>query len=63
MFIFATNQELCAHELIDHIMGYDHSLGRKEDILKCVDCFMILFLIVYIFKYFYCYYHLVTKGV
>jgi hypothetical protein len=32
-------------------MGYDYSLGRK-DILKLVYCFMILFLIVYIFKYF-----------
>jgi hypothetical protein len=36
---------------MDRIMGYDHSLGRKE-ILKFIYCFMILFLTVYIFKYF-----------
>jgi hypothetical protein len=32
-------------------MGCDHSLSRK-DILKFVYYFMILFLTVYIFKYF-----------
>jgi hypothetical protein len=34
------------------IMGRGHSLGRN-DILKSVYCFMILFLILYIFKYFF----------
>jgi hypothetical protein len=34
---------------MSRIMGYDHSLGRK-DILKFIYYFMILFL--YIFKYF-----------
>jgi hypothetical protein len=34
-------------------MGYDHSLYRT-DILKFIYYFMILFLIVYIFKHFYC---------
>jgi hypothetical protein len=33
------------------IMGYEYSLGRKE-VLEFVYCFMISFLIVYIFKYF-----------
>jgi hypothetical protein len=37
---------------MDHIIGCEHSLGRKE-VLKFVYCFMILFLIVYIFKYFF----------
>jgi hypothetical protein len=34
------------------IMGCDHSLGWK-DILKFVYCFIILFLILYIFKHFF----------
>jgi hypothetical protein len=51
MFIFATNQELWTRELIDLVMGCDHSLDR-EDILKFVYCFMILFFTVYILKYF-----------
>jgi hypothetical protein len=51
MFIFVTDQELWARELMDRIMGCDHSLDQK-DILKFVYCFMILFLMVYIFKYF-----------
>jgi hypothetical protein len=38
MFIFITNQDLWAHELIGRIMSCDHSLGRK-DILK----FILLF--------------------
>jgi hypothetical protein len=52
MFIFVTDQELWARELMDRIMGCDHSLDQK-DILKFVYCFMILFLMVYIFKYFF----------
>jgi hypothetical protein len=52
MFIFVTDQELWARELMDCIMGCDHSLGQK-DILKFVYCFMILFLIVYIFTHFF----------
>jgi hypothetical protein len=52
MFVFITDQELCARELMDCIMGYDHSLSRK-DILKFIYCFMIIFLIIYIFKHFY----------
>jgi hypothetical protein len=36
---------------MDHIISYNHSLGQK-DILKFIYCFMILFLTVYIFKYF-----------
>jgi hypothetical protein len=51
MFIFATNQELWSHELMDCIVGCNHSLCRK-DILKFIYCFMILFLTVYIFKHF-----------
>jgi hypothetical protein len=52
MFIFVTNEELWARELMDRIMGCDHSLGRK-DIIKFVYCFMILFLTIYILKYFF----------
>jgi hypothetical protein len=44
MFIFITYQELWVHKLMDHIMGYDHSLGQK-DILKFIYYFMIIFLI------------------
>jgi hypothetical protein len=33
-------------------MSHDHSLGRK-DILKFIYYFMILFLIVYIFKHYF----------
>jgi hypothetical protein len=51
MFIFAIDQELSVHGLLDRIMGCDHSFGQK-DILKYVYYFMILFLTVYIFKYF-----------
>jgi hypothetical protein len=51
MFIFATDQELWTHELMDRIMSCDHSLGQK-DILKFVYCFIILFLTVYILKHF-----------
>jgi hypothetical protein len=52
MFIFATDQELCTRELMDRIMGCDHSLSWN-DILKFVYCFMNLFFIVYIFKHFF----------
>jgi hypothetical protein len=38
MFIFTISQDLWARELMDHIMSYDHSLGRK-DIIK----FILLF--------------------
>jgi hypothetical protein len=51
MFIFVTDQELWTHELMDHIMNCDHSLAQK-DILKFIYYFMIIFLTVYIFKYF-----------
>jgi hypothetical protein len=37
--------------LMDRIMGCAYSLDQK-DILKSIYCFMILFLTVYIFKYF-----------
>jgi hypothetical protein len=30
MFIFTTDQELWAPEIIDHIMGCNHSLGLKN---------------------------------
>jgi hypothetical protein len=53
MFIFATDQELWVPKLIDYIIHYDHSIGQK-DILKFIYYFMILFLTIYIFKYFYC---------
>jgi hypothetical protein len=36
---------------MNFIMGYDHSLHQKE-VIKFAYCFMILFLIVYIFKHF-----------
>jgi hypothetical protein len=52
MFIFAAYQELWAHEVMNRIMGCDHSLDRK-DIPKFVYYFMIIFLIVYIFKHFF----------
>jgi hypothetical protein len=52
MFIFATYQELWTCDLMGRIRGCDHSQGRK-DILKFIYYFMILFLIVYIFKYFF----------
>jgi hypothetical protein len=48
MFIFAIDQELWPRELMCHIMGYDHSLGRN-DILKFIYYFMIIFLTVYIY--------------
>jgi hypothetical protein len=48
MFIFTADYELWAHELMDCIMSYDYSLSQM-DILKFIDCFMILFLTVYIF--------------
>jgi hypothetical protein len=51
MFVFATDQKVYARELMDCIMGYDHSLVQK-DILKFIYCFMILFLTVYIFNHF-----------
>jgi hypothetical protein len=48
---FTTDQKLRPHKLMDRIIGRDHSLGRNE-VLKFVYCFMILFLTIYIFKYF-----------
>jgi hypothetical protein len=51
MFIFATDEELWPHKVMDHIMSCDHSLSQK-DILKFVYCFMIIFLTIYIFKHF-----------
>jgi hypothetical protein len=64
MFIFATDQNVWAHEIIDRIIDFDHSLNQK-DIFKFVYYFMILFLIIYIciYNFFYCLYHLVTNGV
>jgi hypothetical protein len=52
MFIFITDQELFAHNLKNHIVGGDHSLRRK-DTVKFFYCFMIIFLIIYIFKHFF----------
>jgi hypothetical protein len=43
IFIFATDQELEACEVMEHIMCYNHSLGRK-DTLKFIYYFMIMFL-------------------
>jgi hypothetical protein len=43
-------------------MVCNYFLGRK-DILKFGYYFIILFLTVYIFRHFYCQYHLVTKKV
>jgi hypothetical protein len=51
MFIFEIDQELWTRKLMGHIMGCDHFLDRN-DILKSVYCFMILFLTVYIFNIF-----------
>jgi hypothetical protein len=51
MFIFITDQELYAYELMYHIMSCDNSLGRK-DILKFIYCFMTLSFTIYIFKHF-----------
>jgi hypothetical protein len=42
MFIFTTNQDLWARELMDRIMSCDHSLSQK-DMLNLFYCFMILF--------------------
>jgi hypothetical protein len=36
---------------MSRIMGYDHSLGRN-DILKFIYYFMILFITVYIFNFY-----------
>jgi hypothetical protein len=52
MFILTIDLELWAYELMNRIMGYDHSLGQK-DILKFIYCFMILFPTIYIHKYFF----------
>jgi hypothetical protein len=52
MFIFATDQGLWTHKLMNRIMDCDHSLCGK-DILKFVYYFMILFLTVCIFKHFF----------
>jgi hypothetical protein len=38
-------------KLIDCIMDCDHFLDQKE-VIKFVYCFMILFLTIYILKYF-----------
>jgi hypothetical protein len=43
MFIFTTNKELYAHELMDRIMGCDHSLDRNDIVSWSY------FFIVYIF--------------
>jgi hypothetical protein len=51
MFIFIKNQELWTRELMSHIMDCDHSMNLN-DILKFIYRFMIIFLTVYIFKYF-----------
>jgi hypothetical protein len=50
MFLFITDQELWARELTNHIMGCGNSLSQN-DILKFVYYFMIIFLIIYIFKH------------
>jgi hypothetical protein len=51
IFIFTTDHELWTHELMNHILGYDHSLEQK-DILKFVYYFMILSLTIYILNNF-----------
>jgi hypothetical protein len=51
MFKFIIDQELCARKLMDRIMYCGHFLDQK-DILKFIYCFMIIFLTLYIFKYF-----------
>jgi hypothetical protein len=43
IFIFATDQELEACEVMERIMGYNQSLGRK-DTLKFIYYFMTMFL-------------------
>jgi hypothetical protein len=48
---FTIDQMLWAHKLMNRIMGCNHSLGQKK-VPKFIYCFMILFLIVYIFKHF-----------
>jgi hypothetical protein len=40
-----------AHQLMCRIMSYDHSVDRK-DIIKFIYYFMILFLSLYVIKYF-----------
>jgi hypothetical protein len=52
MFIFITDQELLTRELMYRIMGCNYSLDQN-DILKLVYWFIILFLTIYIFKYFF----------
>jgi hypothetical protein len=48
---FIIDQELWTRKLINCIMDCDHFLDQKE-VIKFVYCFMILFLTIYIFKYF-----------
>jgi hypothetical protein len=50
MFIFAAHHEFWARELMSRIMTCDHSLGRN-DIIKFIYCFMILFIIVYFLNF------------
>jgi hypothetical protein len=55
MFIFAIDQLLWAHELMDRIMGCDHSLGRKDIHLNSFIISWSYFLLQYIFlNIFYC---------
>jgi hypothetical protein len=50
MFIFAIDQGLWAREVLERIMGCEHSLNWN-DILKFIYRFMILFLNIYIYTY------------
>jgi hypothetical protein len=48
---FAIDQKLWARKLIERVMYCDHSLARKK-ILKFIFYFIVLFLTIYICKYF-----------
>jgi hypothetical protein len=48
---FVIGQDLLAWKLMYHIMGCDHSMILKE-VFKFDYCLMVIFLTVYIFKYF-----------
>jgi hypothetical protein len=51
MFIFIIDQKLWAHELMSRIIGCHHFLGRN-DIIKFVYYFVMLFLTLYNFELF-----------
>jgi hypothetical protein len=45
MFIFITDQELCARELISYIIGYNHSLSLKE----ILNQFNLIYICIYLY--------------